>query len=132
MPDTPPPAPGAAPTPFHFPFAEAAALKARLNDLISDLEALRRKHEAAVGPMRVDFTGSSRDAFDGRFDASISQISTTTSALHGDVDELDAAIALAHRRQQEYEQALAAWHTASQAYADYQHDHPVPAGTRPS
>jgi hypothetical protein len=128
MPDTPPPAPGPAPPPFHFPFAEAQTLLARLHDLVDDLDAIRRKHDAAVGPMRVDFEGSSRRNFDSRFDQEMNDLAARQTDLGHDIDDLQRAVAEAHRRQDEYVRAMAAWTQASQAYSSYQQAHPAPAG----
>lgn len=130
MPETAPPPPGPAPRPFVFPFTEAQAAKEAVRALIHELEAIRSRHQAAVGPMRVDFEGSSREAFDRRFEDAMGDLGSVIDQLHDDVDELEADIARAHRRRDEYERELASWQRAERAYADYRAAHPdaVPTG----
>jgi len=95
-----------------------------MTNLRDDLEALRRQHDGAVGPMREGFSGASRDGFDGRFGQRMGDIGTLINALNGDLSEIGQELSNAHARLDQHNADMNAWNQAAANYNQYQVDNP--------
>ncbi len=112
------PDPGPRPEEFAFPFAEANAALAAIDQAVTELLALIRVHEEAVIGARVDFEGETRRSFDRGFAELLAQVDGGVARLENQRDQLEGDIEQAHRLRDASLNAIADWNRTSSAAAD--------------
>jgi hypothetical protein len=103
---------GSRPDDFRFPFAEANAALAAIEDAVAELQAMVAVHEGAVAGARVDFEGETRTSFDQGFTTLLGQVDTGVRRLESQRDQLADDIDEAQRRRQDRLEAIGDWNCA--------------------
>ncbi len=112
------PDPGPRPEEFAFPFAEADAALAAIDQAVTELLGMIQVHEQAVGGARVDFEGETRRSFDRGFAELLAQADGGVRRLEDQRDQLEGDIEQAHRLRDASLHAIADWHRAVSAAAE--------------
>lgn len=113
-----PPHPGPPPARVTFPFAESAAARHAISDLVDALDALVRAHEDAAVGVAMTFRGAARRRFDADLAAALEAAYAERRRLLADLAALEED-ALAGRRQVEAaEAARARWEAARRRWRE--------------